>query len=591
MQAPRRPRRTPGPEKTIEDLRPLLLGPELDRLHRVEKRLDEGLGEMVADVLPEALVKSRAKGDALAWSLAPLLETSIRDIVRRDPGGFAESIAPAMGPSIRKAVADALRVAMQRLDALLEQSFSLRSVVWRIEARRTGRPFAEVVLLRTLVYQVEQVFLVHRATGLVLQHVNAERIPARDPDQIAAMLSAIETFTAEAFDEGAHLERFRVGDLNGWVAHGPEALVVAVVRGPAPEDYEADLRRTLEQVHLERAGDLADFRGSPAPFTTTRDLLTDCLRESRRRRRPVWVAPLVAIAALMAIPTIFVSRDVRAELRAERRLAAYADTLRGEPGLVVVEAKRTGKQYLLAGLRDPLAADPAAVLAGHGLDPAAAILRFDPFDSLDERLTAQRAAARLHPPAGVSLALRDGKLVASGAAPALWIERAEILGPSLPGVSAFTDDRLYAEESIARVKATARALEGSELYFGVGWPSSSEGQRALLDDIAGEAKRLFALAPRAGMTAKLTVIGHVDPTGPEALNRDLALARAEHVIAELRARGVEGALTARGGGVRAEALQPECRSAAPPPACALPDAGRRARSVVFRVDLAPLAAG
>jgi OOP family OmpA-OmpF porin len=588
MRAPRRARPAPGPSKTIEDLRPLLVGPEQSRIQRVEQRLDEHLSEMVAEVLPETVVKSRARGDALAWALAPLLETSIRDVVRRDPAGFAESIAPALGPSLREAVRVALRAALQRLDVLLEQSLTFRSVRWRIEALRTGRAFSEVVLLRTLVYQVEQVFLIHRATGLVLEHVSADQIPVRDPDQVAAMLSAIETFVSEAFhEEKARLEHFRVGDLTGWVEHGPEALLVAVVRGAAPEDYEGALRQTLDRVHLERAADLADFRGAPEPFVTTRDLLVDCLRESRRKRRPTWMAPFVAAVALAAIPAILVARDVRAERQAERRLATYADTLRREPGLVLIEAERSGGRFLLAGLRDPLAKDPAAVLARAGLDPGAAILRFDPFYSLDARLAERRAAALLHPPESVSLSLRDGELVASGTAPARWIERAELVATSLPGVSAFADDRLYAEESIARERAAVRALASAEVLFDLGSASLTAEERTHLDHIAGEAKRLFEEAPRAGMTAKVMVIGHVDPTGPEAYNRELALARAEGVVAELHARGVDGALSAEGGGVRREVLRAGCQSAEPPLSCGFPQAGRRARSAVIHVDLEP----
>ena len=55
-----------------------------------------------------------------------------------------------------------------------------RSLKWRFEAWRTGRPFAEIVLLKTLVYRVDQVFLIHKETGLLLQHVVADEVRAKD---------------------------------------------------------------------------------------------------------------------------------------------------------------------------------------------------------------------------------------------------------------------------------------------------------------------------------------------------------------------------------------------------------------------------
>src|SRR4051794_39357221 len=104
------PRRSPEVElQTLEDLRPLIVGPEQARIHDLERRLAHELGGMVAGVLPEAVVASRKANDELAWALQPLLERSVREIVRKDPAAFAETISPAIGPAIRAAVARAIR--------------------------------------------------------------------------------------------------------------------------------------------------------------------------------------------------------------------------------------------------------------------------------------------------------------------------------------------------------------------------------------------------------------------------------------------------------------------------------------------------
>ena len=79
-----------------------------------------------------------------------------------------------MGPAIRRAIAEALRAMVDSFNQVLQHSLSARALRWRVEAWRTGRPFAEVVLSHSLVYRVEQVFLVHRDTGLLLQHVAAD---------------------------------------------------------------------------------------------------------------------------------------------------------------------------------------------------------------------------------------------------------------------------------------------------------------------------------------------------------------------------------------------------------------------------------
>lgn len=586
MGQPRARRGTPPPSMTLDDLRPLLVGPEQRRIRRIEERLDHSMTEMVAEVLPQAVIESRKRGETLSWAMDPILTAAIHESVRRDPGAFADAISPAMGPAIRKAVASALQAMLQRLNEVLARSLSWESVRWRLEARRTGRPLAEVMLLRSMVYRTEQLFLVHRGTGIVLEHASVDDIPFRDPDQVSAMLTAIDAFAHDAFRTDARLERFRVGDLTGWVEHGPSALLVAIVRGAAPPDYELALRETLEHVHLTYGAELSEFRGDRAPFSGSRAQLSRCLREQRRSSPREGRAALWAAALLVAIAATALVLWFRASWRDERRFADYAEALRREPGLLVTAAERRGGEYVFAGLRDPLAADPRAVIERGGPARAAVTLRFEPFYSLDPRIVERRVEQALRPPPGVSLALRDGVLAASGIAPERWIERARWSAAVLPGVARFDGDRLVAQESIDGARAAARALGQIELRFDRGAARLDAEQRARVEEVAAAAQRLLALAREAGMTAEIRVIGYADPVGSEASNRALSLARAEHVAAELVARGVPpDRLRASGAGLRRELFPPSCSSGAARTGCDPGADARRARSVIFLVDL------
>ena len=76
-----------------------------------------------------------------------------------------------IGPAIRRSISEALRALLQNLNRTLDQSFSLKGLSWRIEAWRTGVPFHQILLRNTLIYRVEQVFLIHRDSGLLIQHL------------------------------------------------------------------------------------------------------------------------------------------------------------------------------------------------------------------------------------------------------------------------------------------------------------------------------------------------------------------------------------------------------------------------------------
>ena len=91
-----------------------------------------------------------------------------------------------------------IRDRAESINQTLERRLSFESLKWRIEGWRTGRDFGEIVLTRSLGYRVEQVFLVHRETGLLLQHV-ARSDEVLDSDMVSGMLTAIQDFVRDSF--------------------------------------------------------------------------------------------------------------------------------------------------------------------------------------------------------------------------------------------------------------------------------------------------------------------------------------------------------------------------------------------------------
>ena len=176
------------------------------------------------------------------------------------------------------------------------------------------------------------------------------------------MLTAIRDFVADSFSperEAGGLRRFSVGELTVMVEQGPQALVAAVVRGEAPDDLLLRLQDTLETIHLQFAGALAEFDGDTEPFAAAQPLLEDCLAtvvatdpeaESKSRRR--WL-PLVLAVVVVAL--ILGGLILRSRMRWNEAVAR----LRAEPGIVVTEAERSWGTWRLRG-------PPRSACAGAG---------------------------------------------------------------------------------------------------------------------------------------------------------------------------------------------------------------------------------
>ena len=275
----------PAPKQPVsdfEELRRLLVSREQEELRSLKERLGdkERRAREVSSVLPQAVKLSRERGAELTNALLPTIETSVRESIEKRPEVFVDALHPIIGSVVRRSLAESLRNLLQSFNQTLEHTFSWRGLKWRFEALRTGRSFAEVVMLRSLVYRVEQLFLVHRETSMSLLHVNADAAEAQDPDMVAGMLSAIQDFARDSFKTGhaATLDEFRIGELQVWIARGRHAYLAAVIRGNPPRELRTTLEETIESVHILKASALANFKGDASDFASLRPELQACLR-------------------------------------------------------------------------------------------------------------------------------------------------------------------------------------------------------------------------------------------------------------------------------------------------------------------------
>jgi OOP family OmpA-OmpF porin len=519
------------PAARFTELRALLVGPEQRQLRALQTRLEdpEAQARDVGRVLAAA-VELRTHDPHLKRALAPTIEDTISASVRRNPRPLADALFPIIGPAIRKAIATTLSGMLESLNTTLEHSLSWRSLQWRLDARRTGKSFAEIVLLNTLVYRVEQVFLIHRPSGLLLQHVTAPGVPVQDPDLVSGMLTAIRDFVGDSFkvpeDEG--LQTLKMGALSVWVEQGPHGLLALVVRGTAPPGLRATMQQALESVHAQYSDLLESFDGNAARFEGARPLLEACFQQQYRgRTRRARLSP--ALQALILLILIALGTWMFFALRTRGRWNDYVAALRSEPGIVVVSSGREGGKFVVSGLRDPLARDPAAILPPYNLAGADIVGRWELYQALHPTLVLARARQLLAPPDGVSLQLQEDTLVASGTAPIDWIDASLRIAPVIPGVSRFDGGRLI-DSSVA---ALARSIEEEIPMFVKGSTAFIPGGEQIVRAQVARLGSLEALGRLARRHFTVELVGEADADGPPEMNLPLSERRATRVLSML----------------------------------------------------------
>jgi outer membrane protein OmpA-like peptidoglycan-associated protein len=467
-----------------EKLRTLLVGPEQSRIEEISDELRSRAVrvEDLADKLPDALALRGSRDDQLGRALSPTIDTALRESIRRDPREMAAAIFPILGPAIRKSIAEAMSGLVRSINRAVEQSLSIQGLKWRIESWRSGVPYPQVVLKHALVYRVEQAFLIHAETGLLLAHVAAPDLDVPEAELVSSMLSAIQDFVKDSFHpaEGATLRTFSVGEHTVQLEAGPRALLALVIKGEPPESLLLKQQDTLETVHLEFASQLASFNGDATPFAGARPLLEDCLEtvlttHTRQRGRYYWLRWAIPLAV---VAVAGLALYVRATMRWNRALAA----VRAEPGLVVVDADRGWRTWTISGLRDPAARDAKTVLAGIGVTPRSLAGEWDGYMSLDPEIVAARAKR--------------------------------------------------AFDSLKTV------VESERIYFDPGSANLTQQGLSRLALASSLVRELDALASQTGRSVRLSLTGRTDPTGADATNAMLAAQRVEVVSEFFEASGV-----------------------------------------------------
>lgn len=525
------------------ELRDLLTGPERRRIDDILSRLNDPVrrAEELSWTLPDAIAMSRAGNDRVAQALGPTIDTVLKASVKKNPGAIADAIFPVLGPAIRKSIITTLMGMVQSLNHLLNQSLSLRGLKWRLEALRTHRPFAEVVLLHSLVYRVEQIFLIHRHTGVLLQHVASTDAQVSDPDLVSGMFTAIQDFVKDSFDKqhGEILDSLRMGgDHSVWIEQGPEAYLAVVLRGTPPLDLRERFTRLLMEIHDIFSSRWADFDGQVAPFAMVQPRMESELaveiREVKRRVSPLlWLSGATAIAIVLLGLWQYAGQ--------EHRWLTFLSSLRAEKGIVVTTARREWGHYYIEGLRDPLARDPRELMASAGLDPQQVHSHWEYYLALDDAMILRRARQILHPPAGVRLQLHHGVLTVEGKAPHGWVAKLHGLASSIEGVVAWDEGRLE-DTQMTELHSLASRLSRQTIGFETGSSLIVADQQPSLKAAFSLIARMQPVSRASGIPIHLVVIGKSDPTGPELLNMKLSQARSFRVMRFFIANGIDPTL-------------------------------------------------
>jgi outer membrane protein OmpA-like peptidoglycan-associated protein len=432
------------PEQRALDLADILP----DAIRQSTQQMMSNLSSSVTSQVTSQLVDQEVEKAKLTESLQMPVEICIQQSIKKNVAPFADALFPLIGPTIRRSIGEAFKELLQRINTLLEHSiFSRKGIAWRIQAWRTGQSFAEVILMQTFIYRVEQVFLIHRESGLLILHAHVEGVEVGDSDAVSAMFTAIQDFTRDSFSvsKQEELESLQVGQYTVWVERSPYAILACVIRGMAPNLLRNLMTQQLELIHGRYGALLKNFDGDNTPLQSALPLIEETLKsEMKAGEKPRWMSPQLFI--ILGVIFILLVLWGYHSFEFHWRLNSYLQALQETPGIVINKTKKEGGKWVIYGMRDPLAPAPEKLAEQYDLTKDQVIFQGRWYQDLDPYFVEQRLRRWLKPPKTVNLSLQDTVLHLRGHADQVWIDKVNDSIGLISGVTEVVSDNLINTE-------------------------------------------------------------------------------------------------------------------------------------------------
>lgn len=360
--------------------------PIIDRI--IEQRSNEDLvrmGEVLANILPVAITQQiEATPQSIAKALAPEIALSIQEQVRLDKESISKSIGPEMGKAIknqieleRDAMVDALYPVIgstiakymgevvNTINEKVENALSIEGVKRKIRAKFQGVSEAELILQEAIPYEVQAMFLIHKASGLIIRELQPDLAHQLESDLLAGMLTAIQSFANDLISESSGLDEIDYGEYKIVLEVAGYCYLAVVVKGEPSKQFRQKIRKALSNVVLKHSNVIEVYNGdSDTVPESIKLILEELLEQDKQQRNSRSPSPLVILLILM-LGGIFIPWGIaKYKSHAANRITQQAAIqLDAAPELSVYRLTPTIKQdkLILAGrVPSPYLRDKAA---------------------------------------------------------------------------------------------------------------------------------------------------------------------------------------------------------------------------------------
>lgn len=510
----------------IGELLPAAISQEINNS---PKQIAKAIGPEIGEAIREQI---RIDRDEIISTLAPEMGRAIKAQIELERDAMVDALYPVIGNTIAKYLSEAIRAINEKV----ENAFSMEGMRRKVQAKMQGVSEAELILHESIPFTVQAVFLIHKASGLVISEVQRSDSEKLESEMVAGMLTAIRSFVNDCIvkpGEISELNQIDYGDSRIILEVAGYCYLAVVEKGEAPKEFMEKMRDSLGKIILYYGQPIEEFEGDtstiPEPVEARLALLMGI--ETEENKKPKYPKALIGIG-LAVLTAILVPWGISEHRRSiEQRIQAQTATaLASTPELAVyrLNVNTQGGVVKLSG-RLPneemrAKAEQIARLNAGDLKLENKILAVEvPPDPVLMAAEVKRLNSVFNQMDGVEISAKveDQKVTISGTV--MQMSDAEEIAAGfakIPGVKAV----------VSTVKLNPLTI-ASRIYFESGSATVNPGYEKNLREIT----EFLSQYPKK----YLKIIGHSDHTGNKAANQRIALLRAKAVREALIKQGAD----------------------------------------------------
>lgn len=275
------------------------------------KTAPKEVGSAIAPEMAFAIQEqTRLQPDAMSEALGPEMGRAIKTQIELERDAMVDALYPVIGDTIRKYMAEVIA----SINEKVEKTLSPAGIRRKIQARVQGVSEGELILQESMPFQVQAVFLIQKASGLVIQEAQPQATHHRlDSEMLAGMLTAIRQFINDCVGDSEETSELHEIDYDGdsriVLEVAGYSYLAVVLKGTPSQAYQEKMRKTLGAIVQQHGEVIQAYDGNPEtiPDSIQPQLEALLIPETDRKEQPPKKFPLALFLLVLGVAGVILA--------------------------------------------------------------------------------------------------------------------------------------------------------------------------------------------------------------------------------------------------------------------------------------------